>query len=231
LPAVPNGLEEAQSVARSTHPLIRQAQHLVTVSDLQVDVASAGMKPTVGVGASVGLDEDANDTRFVGVTLEQTIYAGGRLSALLRQAIAGKDRARASLQQTAVTVLQNVGIAWANLSVAEASITAAEEQVTAARTAFEGVRDEAAAGARTTLDVLDAEQELLDAANTRLAAVAQRYLSVYQLLATMGLLTVDHLQLGIPTYDPEAYFDAVKMAPAHSAQGKKLDRILEKIGD
>jgi outer membrane protein len=231
VPAVPGSLEEAQSVARSTHPLIRQAQHLVTISGLQVDLASAGMKPTVGVGASLSVDQDANDTRFIGLSLDQTIYAGGRLSALLRQAIAGQDRSRALLQQTAVSVLQNVGISWANLSVSEASITASEQQVLAARTAFEGVREEADAGARTTLDVLDAEQELLDAANARLRAEAQRYVSIYRLLSTMGLLTVDHLQLGIPTYDPEAYFDAVKRAPAHSAQGKKLDRILEKIGD
>lgn len=231
LPAVPGTLEDAQSVARSTHPLIRQAQHLVTISDLQVDLAEAGTKPTVGVGAALGLDQDGNDVQTFGLTLNQTIYAGGRLSALLRQAIAGKDRSRALLQQTTVSVLQNVGISWANLTVSAASIQAAEQQVSAAQTAFEGVREEAEAGARTTLDVLDAEQELLDAANTRLAAVAQRYLSVYQLLATMGLLTVDHLQLGIPTYDPEAYYDAVKSAPSHSVQGKKLDRILEKIGD
>lgn len=231
LPAVPGTLEDAQSVARSTHPLIRQAQHLVTISDLQVNLAEAGTKPTVGVGAALGLDQDGDDVQTLGLTLNQTIYAGGGLSALLRQAIAGKDRSRALLQQTTVNILQNVGISWANLTVSAASIQAAEQQVSAAQTAFEGVREEAEAGARTTLEVLDAEQELLDAANTRLAAVAQRYLSVYQLLATMGLLTVDHLQLGIPTYDPEAYYDAVKSAPSHSVQGKKLDRILEKIGD
>ena len=86
-------------------------------------------------------------------------------------------------------------------------------------------------GSRTTLDVLDAEQELLDARNDRLRAQGLRYVGVYQLLQTMGLLTVDHLQLGIPTYDPEAYFNAVQNAPSHSVQGKKLDRILEKIGN
>ena len=45
----------------------------------------------------------------------------------------------------------------------------------------------------------------------------------------MGLLSVEHLKLGIPTYDPAAYYNAVKNAPSHSAQGKKLDRILEKL--
>lgn len=230
-PALPASLEEAQGVARATHPLIRQAQHLVTISGLQIDLARAAMKPTLGVGVTLGTDDEGLDSANLGLSLNQTLYAGGRLSALLRQAIAGQDRSRAALQQTAVVILQNVGVAWAGLRVANASIEASDRQIRAAQTAFDGVREEAALGARTTLDVLDAEQELLDARNARLQAEAQRYVGVYQVLATMGLLTVDHLQLGIATYDPEAYLNAVEKAPSHSAQGKKLDRILEKIGD
>lgn len=231
LPALPHSLEDAQNVARTTHPLLLQAQHLVTISDRQVDLAKAATKPTLGLRATVGLDDDGNGSQALGLNLNQTLYAGGRLSALLRQALAGKDRARASLQQTAVGILQNLGVAWANLAVSSASVQASDEQIRAAQTAFDGVREEAAAGARTTLDVLDAEQELLDARNARLQAEAQRYVGVYQVLSTMGLLTADHLQLGIVTYDPEAYFDAVKKAPSHSIQGKKLDRILDKIGE
>ena len=230
-PALPGSLEEAQGVARATHPLIRQAQHLVTISGLQIDLARAAMKPTIGMGVTLGTDDEGLDSASLGLSLNQTLYAGGRLSALLRQAIAGQDRSRAALQQTAVVVLQNVGVAWAGLRVAGASIEASDRQIRAAQTAFDGVREEAQLGARTTLDVLDAEQELLDARNARLQAEAQRYVGVYQVLATMGLLTVDHLQLGIATYDPEAYLKTVEKAPAHSAQGKKLDRILEKIGD
>ncbi len=230
-PKLPGTMEEAQAVARNTHPSLRQAQHLVTIADLQVELAAAGMKPTLGAGLSASRDNDGLDTQSFGLTLNQTIYAGGRLSAVYRQALAGKDRTRAALQQTAVGILQNVGVAWANLAVSAASIEASDQQIRAAQTAFDGVREEATLGARTTLDVLDAEQELLDARNARLQAEAQRYVGVYQVLAAMGLLTVDHLQLGIATYDPEAYFDAVKTAPSHSVQGKKLDRILEKIGE
>lgn len=230
-PALPGTMEEAQAVARGTHPSIRQAQHQVTVADLQVDLAVAGRAPTIGLGATLRTDDEGQQSQSLGLTMNQTLYGGGRLSALQRRALAGKDAARAGLQQTAVGVLQNVGVAWANLAVASASIQASDLQIRAAQAAFDGVREEAAAGTRTTLDVLDAEQELLDARNARLEAEAQRYVAVYQVLASMGLLTVDHLQLGIPTYDPEAYFGAVKSAPAHSAQGKKLDRILEKIGD
>jgi outer membrane protein len=231
LPALPNTLEEAQAVARSTSPAIRQAQILVTLSDLQVALAEAARLPTIGGGVFLETDDGGLDSQRVGVTMNQTLYAGGRLSSLQRQAIAGKDQANATLMQTAVEVMEAVGIAWANLQVQAASITATEEQVNAAQTAFDGVRQEAEVGSRTTLDVLDAEQELLDARNDRLRAQALRYLGVYQVLAAMGLLTVDHLQLGIATYDPEAYFNAVQNAPSHSVQGKKLDRILEKIGN
>lgn len=230
-PALPRTMEEAQSVARGTHPSIRQAQHQVTVADLQVDLAVAGRAPTIGLGATLRTDDEDQQSQSLGLTMNQTLYAGGRLSSLQRRALAGKDSARAGLQQTAVGVLQNVGVAWANLAVAGASIQASDLQIRAAQAAFDGVREEAAAGTRTTLDVLDAEQELLDARNARLEAEAQRYVAVYQVLATMGLLTVDHLQLGIPTYDPEAYYGAVEKAPSHSAQGKKLDRILDKIAD
>jgi len=230
-PALPRTMEEAQGVARSTHPMIRQAQHLVKVADLQVEVAKANRQPTIGAGATLRTDDEGLSSQSLGLTMNQTLYAGGRLSALQRKALAGKDAARASLQQTAVGIVQNVGVAWANLAVAGASIEASDLQVRAAQAAFDGVREEAAAGTRTTLDVLDAEQELLDARNARLQAEAQRYVAVYQVLSTMGLLTVDHLQLGIPTYDPEAYYGAVEKAPSHSVQGKKLDKILEKIGN
>lgn len=230
-PALPRSLDEAQSVARATHPLIRQAQHQVTVADLQVKVAEANRLPTVGAGVTLRTDDEGLDSQSLGLTMSQTLYAGGRLSAFQRKALAGKDAARAGLQQTAVGILQSVGVAWANLAVASASIEASDRQIRAAQAAFDGVREEAAAGTRTTLDVLDAEQELLDARNARLQAEAQRYVAVYQVLSTMGLLTVEHLQLGIPTYDPEAYYGAVEKAPSHSVQGKKLDKILEKIGN
>ena len=230
-PALPRTMEEAQGVARGTHPLIRQAQHQVTVSDLQVEAAKAERTPTIGAGVTLRTDDDDLQSSSIGLTMNQTIYAGGRLSALQRKALAGKDAARAALAQTAVGVIESVGVAWANLAVAAASIEASDLQIRAAQAAFDGVREEAAAGTRTTLDVLDAEQELLDARNARLEAEAQRYVAVYQVLATMGLLTVEHLQLGIPTYDPEAYYGAVEKAPSHSAQGKKLDRILDKIGN
>ena len=232
LPAAPKtarSLQDAQKVAQNTHPAIHQAQHQVTIAELNVARSKAGMKPNISARASLSVDGDGLDTEVFGLVLNQTLYAGGKLSALYRKSLAGRDGARAGLHQTSVQVAQNVGNAWSNLVVSAASIDASRRQITASQTAFDGVREEAALGARTTLDVLDAEQELLDARAARLQAEAGRYVGVYRLLSAMGLLTADHLQLGIPIFDATAYYNAVKSAPATSSQGRKLDKILEKI--
>ena len=84
--------------------------------------------------------------------------------------------------------------------------------------------------ARTTRDLLSAEQELLSAQASRLEAVTSQYVANYSLLAATGYLTVDHLKLGIPTYDVSAYYNAVKSAPVTSPQGQRLDRILQSSG-
>ena len=222
-------LDAARSVALRTHPLIRQAQREVQAAELNVARARANMKPSIAAQAQLSVDQDNLQENGVGINFNQTIYSGGALSSALRQAMANRDASFAGLKQRGVEVAEAVGIVWSNLDVADASIAATEQQISAAQIAFDGVREEASLGARTTLDVLDAEQDLLDARASRLSAVAQRYIGIYQLLASMGLLTVDHLALGIPTYDPAAYYNAVRRAPT-SIQGRKLDRIMKSIG-
>ena len=222
-------LDAARSVALRTHPLIRQAQREVQAAELNVARARANMKPTIAAQAQLSVDHDNLQENGVGINFNQTIYSGGALSSALRQAMANRDASFAGLKQRGVEVAEAVGIVWSNLDVADASIAATEQQISAAQIAFDGVREEASLGARTTLDVLDAEQDLLDARAARLSALAQRYIGIYQLLASMGLLTVDHLALGIPTYDPAAYYNAVRRAPT-SIQGRKLDRIMKSIG-
>ncbi len=231
-PALPNTLDDAKSVAERGHPLIIQSQHQVAAADLGVEIARKTFGPTLS--GSVDLSDDLKTgyaSAGIGIQLSQTVYSGGKNAASYRRALAGKDQANAGLLQTVVEVSESVGQAWAQLTVAHASIEAGRQQVTASQKAFEGVREEAKLGARTTLDVLNAEQDLLSARASRLEAEANRYVGVYQVLSAMGLLTAEKLNLGVPTFDPEAYYNAVKQAPAHSARGKALNRILEKIAD
>jgi outer membrane protein len=230
LPATAKNQEEARSVAVRTHPSIIQAQHQARISDLQVLVSKGAFMPTVN--GTVGVTESFNGAgnTSVGLSMSQTLYAGGELSADYRKSLASKEASQAGLHQAAVIVTENVGQAWAGLTVANASIEAGKQQVVAAQKAFDGVREEAKLGARTTLDVLNSDQELLSARATKLQAEANRYVGVYQVLSSMGLLTAEHLKLGIPTFDPEAYYNAVKNAPATSTQGKRLDKILKTLG-
>lgn len=229
-PALPGSVEEAQNIALRTHPAILQAQHQVAAADLGVALGAAQRYPTVTADASVAVDDDGTDISSVGVRLTQPIYAGGRLSSIHRRAVAQRDNARAGLQQTSVIVMQNVANSWADIAVSRAQIEATDRQISAATIAYDGVSEEAKLGARTTLDVLTAEQSLLDARSSLITAAANFQVANYALLATMGLLTVERLNLGIPVYDPAAYYNAVKNAPPSSVQGATLDRVLKAIG-
>ena len=238
-PKLPAGLEAARDSGQRTHPAILQARRQAAAAELGVAAAEAERNPellgTAGVSRQRTNNNAALDTRYgtnktVSLELSQTIYSGGRLPSAHRKAMAQRDSARASLLNTSRQVNEAVGTAWAGIDVAKAQISAIDEQIVAARKAYEGVREEATLGARTTLDVLDAEQSLLEARADKITAEANLQLAHYQLMAAMGLLTVENLKLGIPTYDPSAYYNAVQNAPHTSRQGKSLDRVLRAIG-
>ena len=237
VPRLPRSVAEAQETARRNHPAILQAQHLVRVADLAAQSAPleryGSVTGQVGVGVnatgvpSQGLDASAS------VTWAVPLYSGGRIPSVERQTIARRDAQRAALHQTVAQVMQSVGANWAQLSVARAQIAATDAQIDAARSAYEAVQAEAELGSRTTLDVLNAEQELRDAESSRILAAAQVQLAGYALLESMGQLTVSSLNLGIPTYDVEAYsagFSPRARAVQPSVQGQRLDRILGRMG-
>ena len=231
-PAIPSTLDEALAIARQNSPTIVQAKHNVTVAEINVKRAELGMKPTLQGSGGVAIDDDGDTSSSLGLTFSGPIYRGGALSAGLRQAKANRDATRAQLLTARLSVDQQVANAWANLSVAAAVLTASEQEVRALTLALRGLQEEARLGSRTTLDVLDQEQDLLDAQTNRVSAQTDRYVAVYQLLSAMGLLTADHLGLNVPRYDPAAYYNAVKDAPVVnvSPQGERLDRVLKGLG-
>lgn len=234
LPQTARSVQAAQDIARQTHPAIRQAQFEVTAAEMNAE--RIGKQRLGSVTGSVGVGAQFADTGTetlegtLGLRYSRTLYDGGRESAGYRQALARRDGARAGLHQSVATVLQNVAVQWANIEVARARIAASQQQIRAAETAFEGTREEARLGARTTLDVLNAESDLRNARTALVEAQASLQVASYALLSSMGLLTVDHLKLGITTYDPEAYYNAVRNAPVTSPQGEALERVLRSIG-
>lgn len=240
-PMTARSLSEAKALARGRHPDVHAAQRSVTIAELSTEIAHRSMLPTLTADASVSASVTTPATppsgprtanASLGVTLAGPIYQGGRLSALYRQAKAQADAARAALLLAAQGVEQDVANAWAQLAVAQASVQATDQQIRARRVALRGAREEQSLGTRTTLDVLNFEQDLLDAQAARITAQSDQYLAVYNLLASMGMLTAEHLRLGIATYDPEAYYNAVKDAPIVdvSPQGERLDSVIEALG-
>lgn len=233
-PALPDSVAAAEAIGLRTAPSLLALQHQVKSNELLVTSAQRNTLGRVGLTGSVstGLSNGNEVTNgSVGLRFSRTFYDGGRLNSLIRQAEATLEASRFGLSQQGRTVSDGVRRTWAQLQVARAQVMATQQQVRASQLAFEGVREEARLGARTTLDVLDAEQELLDARNAVLNAQTNAYLAVYGVLQAMGLLTTEHLGLSVERYDVTDYFNAVTTTPAgivRSEQGDRLDRILSR---
>ncbi|MEM7472966.1 MAG: TolC family outer membrane protein [Pseudomonadota bacterium] len=229
LPKLPSNLEAARARAVRMQPSIDQAQHEIKAGELNAARAQKATTPQVSLSGSVGHNERTDNNSSLTLQLSVPIYQGGQLRALERRALAQVHSARANLKQTVLLARQDVADSWSQLAVARAQLQANERQISAAQVAFDGVREEAKLGARTTLDVLDAEQSLLDARTNRVVFETQVFSAAYQLLSSMGDLTVSGLGLPVEQYDPAEYYNAVKSAPIkRSKQGAKLDRILKR---
>ncbi|MCR8549894.1 TolC family outer membrane protein [Salipiger sp. P9] len=235
LPRLPGGVETAKAQALRDHPNMIQLKHVVAANELGIDIAKARMEPTVTVQGSWGVTESfdsksASRGGSVAIGVTGPIYQGGALASGVRQAMADRDAARAQLYTEGQTVEQNVGSAYAQLGIYQASLRSSQEQVRAAQVAFNGIREEATLGARTTLDVLDAEQELLDARAALISSQVDETLAAYAVLASVGQLTAQALALEVPRYDPAEYYNLVKTAPVKSQQGEDLERVLRALG-
>lgn len=235
LPRVSSTIAAAKGLAVRSHPDIKAVQHQVAAADLLIRSSQAQMEPQVSVQGSFGLTETFDSqasSRNGSVSLQvgQTLYQGGALSSAVRKNRAQRDAQRGNLHVVVKDVERAVSDAYAGLASARAQIQASERQVRAAEIAFQGIREEAALGARTTLDVLDAEQSLLDARSSSVTAQTQIYVAAYSVLQATGQLTARDLKLPVQIYDPSAYYNLVKDGPAKfSKEGKQLDRVLRAL--
>jgi len=234
LPTLPESVA-ADALTRQIHPDILALQFQVAADGYNLAEARADYGPSISLQAQTGrtyggFNEGENSS--VTLSLTQPIYRGGQLASLERVALARLSASQFALNQQVRVNLQNVGNAYTRLRIASAQSVASDQQIRAAQLAFDGVREEASLGARTILDVLDAEQDLLDARIGRIEAQTDIYTASYNILATVGLLTVDHLELPVPRYDPANYSNAYSGAPPRllSPQGERLDAVLDRMG-
>ena len=143
----------------------------------------------------VGLQEEV--TNF-GVEVKMPVFTGGRSIAAINASRHVSNNSKYNVHAASNQVQKLVTIAWFDFNAAGGRVEASNGQILASKIALEGVQQERELGTRTTLDVLNAEQELLDARVAQVQAERDQILSAYKLLSAIGRLTGDNLEL-IPT--------------------------------
>ncbi|MFI5015205.1 MAG: TolC family outer membrane protein [Hyphomicrobiales bacterium] len=213
---IPATLDAALRVAFAGNPAIVSAFHNVDAAELQVKVAEAALGPSVALQAQVQQQYDSktpNDQLFTGsviATLTMPIYEGGAVYAQVRQAKETLGQQRLLADQVRDQVRQLVVAAWGNLDASKAQILAAQAQISASEVALNGVREEAKVGQRTTLDVLNAQQDLLNARVSLVSAQHDRVVNSYQLLQGIGRLTLDYVSPHSQKYEPGVHYQQVR---------------------
>ncbi len=216
LPDLPGSLEEAIALALETNPDLLAAVEAEKASRFDVAQAKGGLLPTIALQARGQISEDTNrannqssSTQFLS-TFSMPLYQGGRQFSIIRQTKHQASQFRIRVAEIRRRVIQDATNAWENLLAARARIVSDQQQVRANEIAFEGVQQEAQVGSRTTLDVLDAEQELLNSRVSLVRSERDEYVASYGLLSAMGLLTAQGLGLPVEIYDPERNYRAVR---------------------
>lgn len=213
---LPKSLPAALQTALTGHPAILASLHGVDAAELQVKVVEADLYPVIGVRGAVqqrydstSFGDNRTSASIVG-TLTIPIYEGGQVYSRTRQAKETAGQRRIEVDSQRDTVRAAVVSAWGSLEAAKAQIVAAQAQVQAAETALSGVREEAKVGQRTTLDVLNAQQELVSARSSLVAAQRDRVVASYAVLSATGRLSAEVLKLRTDIYDARRHYDQVK---------------------
>ncbi len=210
----PKELEEALHRAETANPSVLAAQHAVEAAKADIDLNKGGLLPEVNLVGSTSHTYAQNitfpgrqDNQQVMVQLTFPLYDGGEDYSKIRAARQTATQRRMELEEARHKAHETARNAWQELEVAEASIKADQAGIEAASEALQGVRIEAKVGNRTTLDVLNAEQELLDAKTDMARARHDRDYAILQIRAAIGELTANALHLPLEAYDPSRHYD------------------------
>src|SRR5436309_10724266 len=212
----PNSRVAAVEVGWRGHPTVAAAQYTVDAAQMAVKAAEGSLYPTVTLESSVQRRWDVQPgvtDQLTGTVLGRVavpIYQGGAEYSVIRQnkETLGQRRIELDVQRDLIraTAVQ----AWSQLEATKAQIIAAQAQVTASEVALNGVREEARVGQRTTLDVLNAQQELVNARVSLVTAQRDRVVASYNLLGAVGRLGPETLGLPTETYDARTHYHQVR---------------------
>lgn len=215
---LPESEQRAADLAQRFNPRVVSSSFFERASERAVRERYGELLPEVGVRAAIneGRDNQGRGTkdRSAGIFAELSvpIYQQGLVSSQVREARQVNSQRRLEMEQARRAAEQEAISSWETLQSARAQIVSLNAEIRAAEVALEGVRDEVSVGSRTVLDLLDQEQELLDAQVNRVRAQRDEVVASYRLLAAVGRLTAAELGLDVPVYDPEWDYEAVEDA-------------------
>jgi outer membrane protein len=216
---LPDNVDQAYDAAERDNGQIRAAQYNEQSSRAAVAEARAERMPSVSLQGSVGhsglvdpLHTDTYSRNLTGsAVVTIPLFSGGATSSRIRAAIERNNSARIGVEIARRAVQQSLTQAWSTLIAARGNIDSTEQQVRAARIAAEGVHQEQQVGLRTTLDVLNAEQELRSAELAQISARHDEYVAAANVLGQMGKLEARNLTPNVPRYDPRANFNKLRL--------------------
>jgi outer membrane protein len=216
----PRSRDDATGLAFNQHPAVMAAGFDVDVASTTIRVAESSLLPSITVQGSVSRSRDNDPTlgtrgtdqaSIIGA-LNQPIYDGGTAASQTRQAKEISAQSRLVLEQVRNQARTAAVSAWVANEGAKIAVAASESEVKAATVALQGVQREAAGGQRTTVDVLNSQQDLILAKARLIGAQRDRVIASYTLLAAIGRLDVKTLNLNTPDYLPEVHYHQVRDA-------------------
>jgi outer membrane protein len=213
---LPGTLPAAVELSLIENPNVTASMYGIDVNFLQVKIAEGALLPTVSLQASVQQSYEQTMTTFQAfgasaiAQLSIPVYQGGAEYSLIRQSKETLAQQRLNLDTTRDSTRANTVTAWGQLVAGKAQVASAQSQVTASEIALNGVREEAKAGQRTTLDVLNAQQTLVNARVALVTAQHDRVVASYAVLNAIGRLSPQVLKLPTTTYDPSVHYHQVR---------------------
>ncbi len=216
LVGLPTSLDEAVSLAQVNNPQVIQATFTERAAVANVDVLFGDLLPEVsvvgGITQSFEPQRTTDNSTAAEIRAELTvpIYQAGAVSSRVREARYDAARARIDIEDARRASIETAIVAWESLVTAQAAIESLQAQVRAAEIALEGVEQEAQVGSRTVLDVLDAEQELLDARVELVRAQRDEVVAGFEILSSVGQLTARDLSLPVEYYEFDGDYNATR---------------------
>lgn len=213
---LPASLQESIERAKTVNYGVIQTRYIEKAAQNNVREITGELLPTLTLNGSAQTAEETSTPRSESQTLSVTaqvsmpLYASGSVTSRVRAAKQVVAQRRDEFNQAVRDAVEDATEAWQTLETGRAQIRAFSAAVKAAEIALEGVREEANVGSRTVLDVLDAEQELLDARVGLVRAMRDELVATYQLRQAVGELTAAKLGLPVELYNPENHYRRVR---------------------